>query len=148
MANLQVKLHDKECSCCKQVLELVYFRKNHNKCKDCENKRNKDYYNKNKVVLLEKARIKNTNPFTFEERKNKWLLKRYGITYSIYKEMAESQDNSCKICKKESYDLVVDHCHSTNKVRGLLCQPCNKGLGMFEDNKDYLKEAIDYLNND
>jgi len=43
--------------------------------------------------------------------------------------------------------LVVDHNHNTNKVRGLLCNHCNRGLGHFRDNTETLLKAIDYLNN-
>jgi hypothetical protein len=41
--------------------------------------------------------------------------------------------------------LSIDHCHNTGKVRGLLCDHCNKGLGLFKDNIDYLNKAIEYL---
>lgn len=50
----------------------------------------------------------------------------------------------CTICGDEA-DLVVDHCHSTNKVRGLLCNRCNKGLGLFRDDPDLLEFARIYL---
>jgi len=41
--------------------------------------------------------------------------------------------------------LVVDHCHSTGKVRGLLCSNCNRGIGMLQERVDILQNAIDYL---
>lgn len=151
MADLNVKLHEKQCSDCNQIKDLLSFRKHTNgvhyigKCKDCENKANREYYKNNKVILLEKARIKNTNPETFDERKDKWLMKRYGISLITYKEMEVSQDNKCAICGNEDFEMVVDHCHVNKNVRGLLCQPCNKGLGMFRDNKTNLEKAIEYL---
>lgn len=52
----------------------------------------------------------------------------------------------CMICGAKE-KLVVDHDHSTNKVRGLLCNHCNRGLGHFRDNQETLLKAIDYLNN-
>ena len=50
----------------------------------------------------------------------------------------------CTICGEET-DLVVDHDHKRNVVRGLLCNKCNKGLGLFRDNPDYLEFARIYL---
>ena len=51
----------------------------------------------------------------------------------------------CQICEKEE-DLVVDHNHTTNVVRGIICNHCNRGLGHFLDNPILLKSAINYLN--
>lgn len=50
----------------------------------------------------------------------------------------------CQICE-EVGPLVVDHCHSTGKVRGMLCQPCNQGLGHFKDRPAVMAQAIKYL---
>jgi len=50
----------------------------------------------------------------------------------------------CTICGDET-ELVVDHCHSTHKIRGMLCNRCNKGLGLFRDSTDILEFARIYL---
>lgn len=55
------------------------------------------------------------------------------------------QKGKCAICKIDMTSLCIDHCHKTNKIRGLLCNPCNLGLGNFKDNPKYLKKAIKYL---
>jgi hypothetical protein len=79
------------------------------------------------------------------------LLKhRYGITLDVYKEMLEFQNGVCAICGKpetikRKTRLSVDHCHDTLKVRGLLCDQCNKGLGNFKHNKELLSKALKYL---
>ena len=59
------------------------------------------------------------------------------------------QNNSCAICQyqfgQKSGDMMVDHCHTSGAVRGLLCDRCNRGLGYFRDNPSFLKNAADYL---
>lgn len=72
-----------------------------------------------------------------------------------YEEMLKYQNNKCKICHKESQkmsnnsktfkSLAIDHRHSDGKIRGLLCDHCNQGLGHFFDNPETLQSAIDYL---
>jgi hypothetical protein len=56
----------------------------------------------------------------------------------------ESQNGLCAICK-EAPATHLDHCHTTGNLRGLLCMKCNTGLGMFGDDLEKLKTAIDYL---
>lgn len=60
--------------------------------------------------------------------------------------MSLKQNNKCFICDEEA-KLVVDHDHSTGKVRGLLCSICNTGIGMFKDSTKNLEKAIEYLKN-
>lgn len=60
------------------------------------------------------------------------------------------KDNAtCAICKKHKSNftraLAVDHCHTTGKIRGLLCTNCNRALGNIKDSIDNLKNAIEYL---
>ena len=71
----------------------------------------------------------------------------YGITSEQYKQMYEDQQGKCKICDTAptKRNLHVDHCHSTNKVRGFLCSGCNTALGSFKDSPDLLTKAIEYL---
>lgn len=78
------------------------------------------------------------------------LNKLYGITLEQYQAMLKSQEYTCKVCGKpeprKNCSLSVDHCHSTGKVRDLLCSNCNTGLGQFQDSIEILQAAIDYLN--
>jgi hypothetical protein len=63
--------------------------------------------------------------------------------------MLSEQSGVCKICGEPcptyKHALAVDHNHTTGKVRGLLCNNCNNGLGRFRDNPQYLRAAADYL---
>lgn len=72
------------------------------------------------------------------------LKRKYNLDYSDYLQMRQDCNNRCQICKKDK-PLVVDHCHTTGKVRGLLCSQCNSGLGHIKDNIDHLKKMIEYL---
>lgn len=76
-------------------------------------------------------------------------ISKYGITLTCYEEMLKEQDSRCYICGiEDQYNgkpLYVDHCHSKQQVRKLLCQHCNSGLGMFKDNPKLLIKAADYL---
>lgn len=81
--------------------------------------------------------------------------KRYGLTVGDVDRMREDQGNRCAICKTHADDiphtafkhnpLVIDHCHTTGKVRGLLCPTCNAMLGHAKDNVAILSAAITYL---
>ena len=84
------------------------------------------------------------------------LKNKYGITVDNYYQMLENQNGGCGICgtkvpsaRQRQYVtqemFFVDHCHSTGKVRGLLCGKCNRGLGYFEDEPERLEEAANYL---
>ena len=72
----------------------------------------------------------------------------FGISLEQYNEMLKKQGSVCAICKekcKSGKNLAVDHCHTTGKIRGLLCSNCNRGLGLFTDDKIKLSNAIIYL---
>lgn len=84
-----------------------------------------------------------------ERYRVKRLMKRYGITQEQHEELYKFQKSCCLICgRHESANVLglqVDHCHSTNKVRGLLCPSCNQGLGLFQDNPTLLEAAASYI---
>jgi hypothetical protein len=73
------------------------------------------------------------------------LKSQYGMTFEQLNEMKEKQNHCCLVCKQQTEKLVIDHCHKSGKVRGLLCNQCNMGIGLFKDNSEYLKGAISYL---
>jgi hypothetical protein len=74
---------------------------------------------------------------------------KYGITSKQYIALLDKQKSCCAICGINQANLkqalAIDHCHVTARIRGLLCQNCNKGLGNFKDNPLALKKAIKYL---
>ncbi len=66
-----------------------------------------------------------------------------------YEKLLKTQNNACIICGNtksiKTKSLVVDHCHNTGKVRGILCDVCNLGLGYFKDDVELMKRAIKYI---
>lgn len=93
------------------------------------------------------------NPNRRENYNRDYNLKKYGLTFDDYNKLFIEQNGCCKICDRHVSEfnkgrkkvLCVDHCHTTNLVRGLLCDKCNRGLGLFNDNIEILKKAIRYL---
>ena len=81
---------------------------------------------------------------------SKSLKERYGITLEDYDRMLEDQGGCCKICGTDEPGggngrFHVDHNHSTDEVRGILCNSCNTGLGRFKDSPEVLLKAATYL---
>ena len=84
---------------------------------------------------------------------HKSKLKRFKITPEDFDRMISAQDYKCAICRLPERAMVygvpkrlaIDHCHKTGRVRGLLCQACNRGIGYLGDSKDLLQAALKYL---
>lgn len=102
------------------------------RCKSCATKDTKEWTDKNASTARER-----------------YLQGRYGISEVEYLQMLGSNCPICnKVFKTESFgpdSPVVDHCHTTNKVRGVICNECNRGLGYFRDNVQALLNAATYL---
>lgn len=78
------------------------------------------------------------------------LKRLYGITYEDKLELFKKQNYKCAICNIDilkDNQAHLDHCHKTNKVRGVLCNGCNTGIGMLKDSVEIMESAIKYLSN-
>lgn len=156
----------KKCTKCKLTLPVADFHKDKSKktglrerCKSCRCKHKSGSLEKKCIACGDSFKINNTNA---KAQKycgvacQKYHI-RYGISEYEYEDMLISCENKCMICgEKEKaidkrtgkkYALAIDHCHDSGKVRGILCSSCNIGIGLFNDNVDKLKNAINYLNN-
>jgi hypothetical protein len=96
------------------------------------------------------------NPDRVYAKERRRRLKRYGLTIADYDRMFREQDGKCAMCHtvpsarktingRRYVQLDVDHCHTTQKVRGLLCINCNAILGQARDSIETLSAAIAYL---
>jgi hypothetical protein len=81
-----------------------------------------------------------------ERNRNLALKKQYGLTKESLDLLVLSQGGCCAICGKKSVGRFnIDHDHNTGEVRGLLCGPCNRGIGLLGDSAETLKRAVEYL---
>jgi hypothetical protein len=81
---------------------------------------------------------------------NLHMKRNYGISMDDYNAMLEAQDGKCAICScsppnHHKKRLNIDHCHSTGKVRGLLCDACNRAIGLLKDSPELMANAIKYI---
>lgn len=145
---------ERRCLDCKRDLSKEWNRKNREHCRE----KNKKYSIENKERISQrKSTIYKDNPEKAKICARKTALKiKYNLTIEEYEMMLLSQSGVCKICLKSETQrsnkngkidsLRVDHCHRTDKIRGLLCSKCNFGIGHFNDDIKLLEKAIKYLN--
>jgi len=126
----------------------------------------KQYYIDNKEIILAKQKIYRQNNKDLISKRKKLYVKRnykrikeyqrewhikynHNITIEEYNRMFIKQEGKCMICNTHQNNLTkplfIDHDHITGKIRGLLCGNCNSVLGHANDNKEILKDAIEYL---
>lgn len=139
--------HYKVCTKCRENKPIKDFSERKDRksgyrseCKNCQN------------ITSERWRKNNRSKF-LNSVKEASLKRAFNISLNEYKKLFKDQKGLCAICNKKEQrkignkicDLSVDHDHKTGKVRGLLCNQCNNGIGRFKDNITYLEKAIDYL---
>jgi hypothetical protein len=138
----------KKCTGCKKIkAESMFwidrrYSRPMSQCRECKGEKTKQWVAGNPSKYSEwyhKHRDKELE---------RHLIKKYGISMDDYNAMLMSQNGLCAICGKNSPThrrMDVDHCHTTGKVRGILCTSCNRMLGHSGDKIDVLKSAIKYL---
>lgn len=140
---LNASTHKRCPECGETKVKALFYRSKSHKdgcssyCKRCQNLRSTSYARENKDKIP-------TTGYT--------LKRRYGITSDDYVQMLRKQEGRCAICQSDGCstgrNLAVDHCHTTGKIRGLLCSNCNVGLGKFKDSINIINKAIEYLERD
>lgn len=134
----------KQCSRCKETKPASDFypdrsgrRKDglHCWCRPCTLEYNRAYIKRNPEENRERARRSRVKA-------------RYGITWQQRDQLIEEQDGKCAVCGDEFRNpkaTHIDHCHDSGRVRGILCEGCNLGLGSFKDDPRRLLNAVAYL---
>ena len=137
----------------RKLSKQIYYENN----KEKTSNDNKFWYENNKKRKLHKNKLWRENN---KEKLREWRLNnkeiiknhnlsKYGINLNEYNLLLEKQNYKCAICESyyhNGHGWHVDHCHRTNKIRGILCFNCNSGLGQFKDSELLLQKAIKYLN--
>ena len=140
----QAPIADKVCTKCRQRKPVTEFdkwprpngtRTRRYLCKECRRSYNRNRW-KNRVQKNPRCHL------------NKHLRRVFGISLEEYERMEQAQQGLCAICKckcPHRKRLCVDHDHKTKKVRGLLCDPCNRGIEALKDSPEVLRAAAAYL---
>ena len=144
---------NKTCCVCGVIKPISEFKKTDkwysNTCKICKKLKDKNYQESFKIKYPEKIKErKESRKYVYNREGH--LKRNFNLTTEDYNNLLKKQNNVCAICKKEEVSLrnsflSVDHCHKTNKIRGLLCVKCNSGIEAFKDNPELIKKAIEYL---
>jgi hypothetical protein len=119
------------CKPCRKIVYRRYARKLYSEQRDKKAKYQRD--------------LREKDPDAYRKSHYIWSLKRkYGMEFSEYERLMTKQESKCAICRDE-VKLVVDHCHETGNIRGLLCGGCNRGIGLLRDRLDIVISAVEYL---
>jgi hypothetical protein len=136
----------KTCTKCRRSKPTEEFYENRGRpsswCKQCNRDRQKSYYRRHRSTIREREKKrKRENRLKARDTHLRYM---YGITLEQFNALAESQQGRCAICRRKR-KLAVDHDHETGAIRGLLCRPCNSGLGLLGDSLDGVRSALEYL---
>lgn len=121
--------------------------KNRRKCYERWTSENKEY-------RKQYSKEYGSKPENRKKTRARELKRKYNITIDVESEMYCTQSGKCAVCNykfkeyddgSNSNDFVIDHCHSSGLVRGLLCNKCNQGIGLFMENKKTIENTIKYL---
>lgn len=146
----------KFCSSCKTWKSRAEFNKDSKspdgksyKCRSCRKKYRRDAEVKARTAVYNKRYAKQ-NPELMKRKDRKNMLKRFwNMSLEEYDSMLLKQNGTCAFCEKTESNphkrLCIDHCHTTGKIRGLLCDNHNRAMGLFKDSIEDLEKAIEYL---
>ncbi len=135
-------------------------------CRECDSKKRKtEYYNnlekKREAARLYKRKQWEKDPEAMKAARRKYLVEnphkskewgrrghlkhKYGVTPEWYDQRFDIQGGACLVCNRKDIELVIDHNHETNEVRGLLCNPCNMLVGFVEKDVTMIKRLVNHI---
>lgn len=140
----------RQCARCEKWSPLNlenYIRRKHGYwetiCKPCKNAKTLKWMKDNRSHSnRRRQQLRRENPEKTAAEKRRHV---YKLSDAQYRAMYEIREGRCWICSTHYQSLHVDHCHKTNRIRGLLCRACNLALGMMKDDPLRLHRAADYL---
>ncbi len=117
-------------------------------CKICIRDKQREYRKNNSVHAKAvdaafRKRYLQTAKGKLSSRRSAW--KKQGIDPDLAETYYLSHHGRCEICNVSSESLCIDHCHTTGKIRGMLCFTCNRALGLLQDDANRLQIAYNYL---
>lgn len=103
--------------------------------------------NKEKIAAIQKVYYLNNTQKHKSYTRARTLLVKFGVTREFYDDLVKSQGGVCALCARppKRLSLALDHDHENGAIRGALCHPCNKALGMLGDNVAGLWRALQYV---
>jgi hypothetical protein len=137
------KSETRECNTCKQTLPMTNFPYDHPDHESGELRHRRHICQKCISALRPPP-----TPAQKAKKRDRDLRAQYRITLEQYDAMFKAQDGRCATCNVDisgKQCAHVDHCHTTERVRGILCPNCNRALGMVGDNPAILQALIEYL---
>jgi hypothetical protein len=140
------------CSKCQEVKPHAAFSKSRNPsvwCRACCRKNAASWRSRHRERVLETDRQRSAERLKSPEQR-RWMfdyrmLTKYGLTREMYDDLVLKHEGRCAFCGSTNDDLVVDHCHDTGRVRGLLCQRHNKALGALGDTEQAVRDLLAYI---
>lgn len=144
----------KKCNRCGVFRNMTEFYKRldkENRCKPCVSKMRKQGYATGRDEILSQVqKYRKENPEKIRDTK---LKQAYGVGVDYYEAKLKEQGGACGSCKKDvktiwrgkEVRMALDHDHTTNSPRGILCIKCNRALGLLEENIDIILSLVEYI---
>ena len=147
---MEVNQESKRCTNCGEFHPVEFFNwenksrgKRNNFCKNCTRKNSKKY----RIVKGQKNTRKKSTGRPWSEKSN--FEKRWGITREEKERLIDLYSEGTRKCGNpacgSTENLVLDHDHTTNEIRGVLCPQCNSGVGFLNDTWESVQGIYEYM---